>query len=84
MRKSDFMIGADGRVWWKNPYYFNVDGNKSYKLNKYVGCVSKEDNEKYKLNGKEMMGGNTYIVEFDDKELQNWQRTKMMDKMLNG
>ncbi len=66
----------DGRLWVFNKWKWND-------LSAYICCVSKEDNEKYKLNGVEMFGDNTYIVEFNENEFQNWNRTKLMDQMLN-
>ena len=91
--KKDYIIDNE-KIWKKNKLYsYDEHGRKwihtiksfhrMWDLKEYVGCVSKEDNEKYKLGGKEMMGEDTYMVELTKDEFKNWQRTKMMDKMLN-
>jgi len=78
------IIDIDGRKWIhtrKEGGWIIYHSMSEFK--EYVGCVSKEDNDKYKLGGKEMMGDDTYIVEFTKEEYKNWQRTKLMDEMLN-
>ena len=70
-----FSVG--GRLWTQNNISFNG-------MKKYIGCVSKEDNEKYNLGGSEMMGDDTFIIQFNEEEMLNWKRTKLMDQMLNG
>ena len=72
------IIDVDGRKW----IHTKKDFHHMWDFKEYVGCVSKEDNDKYKLGGKEMMGDDTYMVELTPDEFKNWQRTKMMDKML--
>ena len=72
------IVDIDGRHWIHTIKSFH----RMWDFKEYVGCVSKEDNDKYKLGGKELMGEDTYIVELTQDEFKNWQRTKMMDKML--
>lgn len=61
---------------------FSINGNGTIYQLTFVVLVKKII-EKYKLNGVEMFGDNTYIVEFNENEFQNWNRTKLMDQMLN-
>lgn len=73
--KIDETGELDGRIWIK--YKIPIDN-----LRPYLCCVSKDDYNKYQLGGTEMLGNDTYIVEFSDDEFQNWKRTKMIDQML--
>jgi hypothetical protein len=46
-------------------------------------CISKEDYKKYNLKGILMVSDDTYVVDFTEEEFHSFQRTKLMDRMLD-